>query len=178
MPLQDGLLIAVKDGVVELTANLVDPHHDEPTSFGEALHARLAEHQYEAMTDDAIMGEDLKLASCVVCRDPVPDPLKDTLISAGFRPEATPGGGQRQRSLFERIGGSKQRARLEKWSVRYQRSAEIDAHLGAFEASLVEAVPDGPVAEYADEGARSVIDAARTFFRLLLAPTFESLQTP
>ena len=177
MPLQDGLLIAVKDGVVELTANLIEPHRDEPTVFSDALQQRLADHQYQAMTDDAIMSEDLGLASCIVCRDPVPDPLKEPLVSSGFIPEETPGGGQQPRSLFGRLSGTKQRARLEKWSVKYTRSAQVDPHLGGFEATLVEDVPEGPLSETADEAAAAVIDAARTYFRLLLAPRLDSLQS-
>ena len=177
MPLQDGLLIAVKDGVVELQANLVEPHRDEPSEFGQALQQRLAEHQYQAMTDDAIMGEDLALASCVVCRDPVPDILKEPLVSCGFSPEATPSGGRLPKSLFGRWGSAKQRSRLEKWSVRYARSAEVDDDLGAFEAALIEELPEGMMFETADERANLVIDAARTYFRILLAPRIESLQT-
>ena len=128
-----------------MTATLVEPHLDDPGDFGDALQRRLADHQYQAMTDDAIMGEDLALASCVVCRDPVPDILKDPLLSSGFTPEEQVRGGQIQRSLFGRLGGSKQRARLEKWSVRYARSGDLDDQLGAFESALVDEVPDGTV---------------------------------
>ena len=176
MPLQDSLLISVAQGVVELTATLVEPHRDDPSSFGEALQARLAEHQHQAMTDDSIMGEDLALASCVVCRDPIPDTLKESLLSSGFTPQDTPGGAQPSRSLFGRIGASKQRSRLEKWVIHYLRSAEIDPQLGGLESTLIDELPEGSLADTAEEGARLVIDGARTFFRLLLTARLESLE--
>ena len=176
MPLQDGLLIAVKDGVVEMTATLVEPHHDDPEDFGHALQERLAEHQYQAMTDDAIMGDDLALASCIVCRDPVPEPLKDPLVKSGFLPETTPGAGQSSSSLFGRLGSSKQRSRLEKWSVRYMRSADVDPQLAALETSISDALPPGELAEVADVGTQLVVAAAQAHFRLPLASRLESLQ--
>ncbi len=176
MPLQDGLLIAVKDGVVELTANLVEPHGDDPASFTEALQQRLAEHQHQAMTDDTIMGDELALASCIVCRDPIPDALKDPLLGLGFAPEDTPPGGQQPRSLFGRLGSSKQRSRLEKWTLRYHRSDELDPRLAAFEAALVDEVPAGALPEVALEGAHRVIDGARTYLQLLLAPGLAGLE--
>ena len=175
MPLQDGLLIAVKDGVVELTANLVEPHRDDPGGFGEALQVRLAEHQYQAMTDDSIMGDDLALASCVVCRDPVPDGLKAPLRSCGFTPQETPGGTAPSRSFFGLIGGPKQRSKLEKWSVRYLRSVEIDPSLGAFEAAMIEGLPEGAMPEVIQDGTSLAINASKAYFRLGLSPRLESL---
>lgn len=177
MPLQNGLLIAVKDGVVELTANLVEPHRDDPAAFGDALQQRLADHQYQAMTDDSIIGDDLALASCIVCRDPIPDPLKEPLVSTGFTPQETPGGGQAPRSMFGRLGSSKQRARLEKWIVRYARSAELDPTLAAFESALIEDLPAGALPDVCEVGAALVADAARTYFRLLVAPGLDGLHT-
>ena len=177
MPLQDGLLIGVKNGVVELTANLVEPHRDEPSGFGEALHERLAEHQHQAMSDEAIMGEELGLASCIVCRDPVPDPLKASLASTGFSPEETPTTGPRPRSLFGRLGGTKQRARLEKWAIRYARCKDLHDTLAAFEATIVEQLEPGSLTETADEGADLVLRAGRFHLGLPLESNFESLQT-
>ena len=175
MPLQDGLLIAVKDGVVELTATLVEPHRDEPVSFGSALADRLAEHQYQAMTDDSIVGEDLALASCIVCRDPVPDPLKEPLVSCGLAPQQVEAGGRAPRSMFGRLGGTKQRARLEKWSVAYARSRDLDPSLAAFEADLADALPDGDLIETAGAGVRLVVQACRAHFGLSTVPNIDGL---
>lgn len=175
MPLEEGLLIGMKEGVVELTANLVDPHRDHPDGFLEEVNGRLFEHQYQAMTDPTILDPDnLQLASCVVSRSPIPEPLRDGLISLGFGPVQTEGGGRDERSLFSRFSRSK-RSTLDKWRTPYTRAEDVSEALGAFEESLIEETPQGSFGEIAEEGAQAVVDAMRTVFRQLVSPGLESL---
>ncbi len=148
MPLEEGLLIAVKDGVVELTASLVDPHRDTPDGLVDAVNERIFEHQYQAMTDPTILDpENLALATCVVSRSPIPEPLKDGLISLGFQPVETEGGGREDRSMFSRFSRNK-RSTLDKWRTGYLRPGDVS---------------------------ETLVDAARTCFRQLIAPGLESL---
>lgn len=175
MPLEEGLLIAVKAGVVELTATLVDPHRDVPETFLDEVNDRLFEHQYQAMTDPTILDPDnLELTSCVVSRSAIPEPLADGLISLGFVPVETEGGGREERSLFSRFSRGK-RSTLDKWRTPYLRAGHVSDALGAFEECLIEETPLGDFEEIAESGAQAVVDAARTCFRKLISPGFESL---
>ncbi len=175
MPLEEGLLIAVKDGVVELTASLVDPHADSAQAFVAAVNERIFEHQYQAMTDPTILDPDnLALATCVVSRSPIPEPLKDGLISLGFTPVETEGGGREDRSMFARFSRNK-RSTLDKWKTGYVRPQDASATLGSFEECLIEDTPRGEYVDILAEGGQAVVDASRTCFRQLIAPGLESL---
>lgn len=175
MPLEEGLLIAVKDGVVELTASLVDPHRDSAEDLVAAVNDRIFDHQYQAMTDATILDPDnLGLATCVVSRSPIPEPHKDGLISLGFQPVETEGGGREDRSMFARFSRNK-RSTLDKWRTPYLRPADVSEALGAFEECLIEDTPRGDYEDILAEGGQAVVDAARTCFRQLVAPGLESL---
>lgn len=175
MPIEDGLLIGMKDGVVELTATLARPQQDGAEDFAAALGERLFEHQYQVMTDATILDpEDLRVASCLICRDPIPDPLRDGLLSLGFQPVESDGGGREERSLFARFGRSR-RSKLDKWRLVYSRARDISPKLSALEDCLVDEVPSGELPEVAEAASRVLIDAARTCLRLLLTPSSASL---
>jgi hypothetical protein len=176
MPVEEGLLIAVKDGVVELTANVVEPERDQPEPFVQRINELLFDHQYQAMTDPAILNPpDLPLASCIVSRDPLPDALKDGLISLGFTPIESEGGGRAERSLFSRFQ-KRSRSKLDKWRASYLRAGDASQRLGELEESLIEEVPEGSYAEISEDACRALSNAARTIFRLLVAPNLEGLQ--
>ncbi|MEO1335318.1 MAG: hypothetical protein AAFV29_06725, partial [Myxococcota bacterium] len=175
MPLQDELLIAVKDGVVEMTATLVEAHRDDPEDLIDALQHRLADHQYQAMTDDAIMGDGLGLASCLLSRDPIPAPLQAALATCGFTPTETPGGGRARQSFFTRFTRTKTRSQLEKWQVLYTQSDDIDPALSAFESMMVDDLPSGSLAETAEHGAALVMAGARSCLGLAIRPDLNGL---
>lgn len=176
VPLEEGLRIGVQKGVVELTASLIDPHQDNSEEFMSAVSDVLFDHQYQAMTDAAILDPDsLRLVSCVVSRDPIPESLKDGLLSLGFAPVETEGGGREQRSVFARFSRSR-RSTLDRWQTPYLRAEDVSTALGELEACLVEDAPFGAYAEIGAAGTDALINAARTAFRLLLTPGLESLE--
>ncbi|MEM7676955.1 MAG: hypothetical protein AAF449_13205 [Myxococcota bacterium] len=175
MPLQDELLIAVKDGVVEMTATLVEAHRDHPEDLVDAVQHRLADHQYQAMTDDAIMGDGLGLASCLLSRDPIPAPLQAALKTCGFMPTEMPGGGRAPRSFFARFSRAKTRSQLEKWQVVYTQSHDIDPALSAFESIMVDDLPPGSLIETSEHGAALVMAAARSHLGLAIRPDLNGL---
>lgn len=165
----------MKEGVVELTASLQDPHRDESDSFLVDVSERLFDHQYQAMTDPTILDPDnLELATCVVSRTPIPEPLKDGLISLGFGPVETDGGGRQDRSIFSRFAKNK-RATLDKWRTPYLRARDVSPGLATFEEALIEETPQGSYADIAESGSQVLADAARTCFRQLVTPGLESL---
>jgi hypothetical protein len=176
VPVEEGLLIAVKDGVVELTANVVEPTRDPAESFLQRINEVVFDHQYQAMTDPAILNPpDIQLASCIVSRDPMPDAFKDGLLSMGFAPIETEAGGRSERSLFSRFQ-KRARSKLDKWRTPYLRAGDASKRLGALEDLLIEEVPSGAFSEIAEDASRAVVNAARTIFRLLIAPGMEGLQ--
>lgn len=177
MPLERGLQLGMKEGTVELCATLHEPHKDPPESFLEAVATRLFEHQYLAMTDPAILDpDDLKIASCIVSRDPVPDVLKNGLTSLGFQPEEMDAGGRDSPSMFSRLSRGKQRASLDKWRTDYLRAVDVSERLSALEESLIEDTPLGPYAEIKDAGAEALATGFRTCFRALIAPGLAGLR--
>lgn len=175
MPIQEGVQIACKGGVVELTATVVDPDRDDPAAFAESLAACLFDHQYQAMTDPEILDpDDLRIATCVISRDPLPASLKDGLISMGFQAVDTEATGLDEHSIFSRLQKTR-RSKLEKWTAMYLRAADVSPRLGELEAVLIEETPRGPLWEVAPEASGALVAAARTTLRLLLAPGQEGL---
>ncbi len=177
MPFSEALRIDIKDGVVELIASVIDPHQDDADAFLEALQQRLYEHQYQAMTDWALLDpDDASIATCVESRDSLPEQLQDGLISLGFSPVETEGGGRDQRSIFSRFQ-KRTRAKLDKWRSLYLRAVDISPRLREFEECCVEELEDLPLSEQAEAGSAVVINAARTCFRLLLTPGLKGLES-
>lgn len=175
MPVEEGLLIAVKDGVVELTANVVEAHRDPPDAFLAAVNETIFDHQYQAMTDPVILNPpETPLASCIVSRDPLPDALKDGLLSLGFAPVESEGGGREQRSLFSRFQ-KRARSKLDKWRTPYLRARDVSSRLAELEDCLIEEMPAGDYEDSALEQSQVLINAARTVLRMLLAPGMEGL---
>lgn len=175
MPLEEGVLIACKDGVVELTATVTEPHRDSPQVFGEEVAARILEHQYQAMTDPAILNPDnLAIATSLVSRDPLPVPIRDVLISLGFAPVDTETGASEERSMFARFQ-QRRRSKLDKWRVMYLRASDVSPRLAELEELILEELPRGSYPEISEAAAGVVVDAARTALRLLIEPSFESL---
>jgi len=156
-----------------MTATLEEPHREEVESFANTVAARVYAHQYQAMTDTAILDPpNMALASCVVSRDPLPAPLKDALISLGFVPIDTAAGGTEERSMFSRFQKPR-RTKLEKWRAMFLRAGDLSERLGTLEELVIEEMPEGSLAETSKEGVEVLAAAARTSLRMLLAPTFE-----
>jgi hypothetical protein len=175
MPIQDGVLIACKSGVVELTATIVDPEKDEADKFAHEVSVRIFDHQYQAMTDPAILNpSDIAIASSFISRDPLPPPLKDALLSLSFQPIDTEQSGLEERSLFSRFQ-KRGRTKLDKWRSRYLRASDTSERLGGFEEILIEEMPAGALQDIAEEGARALVAAARTALRILVTPSHEHL---
>lgn len=169
-------MIGIKDGVVEMTATITDPHKDDPHDFGVAVSQRVAAHQYQAMTDWAIMDPPtFSIASCVLSRDPFGPGLKDALLSLGFIPIDTETGATEERSMFARLQKAR-RTKLEKWRTMFLRASDLSPRLAEFEEILIEDMPDGRISVISTEASSILVDVARTSLKMLLAPTFESVQ--
>lgn len=176
MPLDEGLLIAMKGEVVELTATVSEPGRDTPDEFGVSVRNRLREHQLQVMTDPTILDPpDVEVASTIESRDVLPDGLKDVLLGLGFTPQATEHGGRDQKSMFSRLQ-RKQRTQLDRWRTVFLRAADLSERLGELEEAMLDDVPDGSLAETSAEASHALIDGARTFMRLLLTPSLDSLE--
>lgn len=169
------MLLACKDDVVELTAEVVDPQHDSAESFVAAVRERLADHQYEIMTDPTILDPDhLSVASCIVSRDPLPGAMHDGLISLGFEPAGAESGHGDESSLFSRFQ-KKGRSKLDKWRAPYLRARDLSERLGELESSLIEDLPEGSLDEVHEEATAALTAAVRTYFRTLVAPGLEGI---
>jgi len=177
VPLEDALLLAVKQGVVELTVPVSAPHTDEPEAFAHAVRDRMLDHQYQVMTDPTILDPDnLEVATCLESRDPLDDPLREVLLSLGMAPLATEGGGDQGHSMFSRFQ-KRQRTQLERWRLTYARTKDINPALHEFEECLIEEMPEGPLADIAEQASETLATAARTYLRLLLSPGMDGLRT-
>jgi hypothetical protein len=175
MPIQDGVLIACKGGIVEMTATIVDPERDDPQQFAKVVSERVFAHQYQVMTDPTILNPDnMGVASCMISRDPLPDGLKRALTSLAFEPVDTEASGIEERSIFSRLQKSR-RSKLDKWRTRYLRAGELSDGLGSLEQGLIDEMPRGDLREVAEQGSRIMIEQARTRYRLHLEPSHESL---
>jgi hypothetical protein len=175
MPIQEGVLIAMKDGVVEMTATIADPQKDEPNDFAAAASTRIFEHQYQAMTDVAILNpSNLAIATCLISRDPLPPALKSALVSLAFEAIDTEASGIEERSIFSRLQKPR-RSKLDKWRTLYLRAADVSLRLGAFEEQLVDQMPHGPLPQIAERGSEALIEAARTHLRLALPTSHEGV---
>ena len=175
MPLEEGLLIACKDHVVELTATLIDPHLDAPDAFSEAVSQRLFEHRYLSMTDATLLeGGDLSIASVILSRKPVPDPLKDVLAEAGLRPETTEAGGRPRTGIMARFGKGAQ-CKLDRWRLDYARATGTSEALGVFESAVLEAVPQ-PSQVHFREVAQGLVRAVQESFGVSIEPQLAGLR--
>lgn len=176
MPLDDALLLAVKHGVVELTVPVSAPHTDEPEAFAHAVRDRMFDHQYQVMTDPTILDPDnLEVATCLESRDPLDDRLREVLLSLGLTPLSSESGGEQGHSMFSRFQ-KRQRTQLERWRITYGRTKDCQPALHEFEECLIEEVPEGSVALIADEASEILVNAARTYLRLLIVPGMDGLR--
>lgn len=156
MPLKPAHLLAVKDGVVELSEEIVDPQLDRPESLAELIRARIAEHQVEVMTDDAILDPpSTRVASVFECRDAIPPDHRTALAQLGLEPgEAAGATGAAPPSIFDRLRGrGRARSRLERWRVDHRRAADLSPGWGRLEEALLESVPPGPLGAVAEAAA-------------------------
>ena len=163
----------MKNGVVELTATVSHPERDTQESFGKAVQQLLFDHQYQIMTDPTILDGDLQVGSVVESRDPLPEQLRNTLLSLGMSPLAaeTSGSASTLLSRFQK----RSRSKLHRWRTVYQRAADLSDRLADLEDCLVEEVPRGEGVDVAQEACDALIRGARTYFRLLLRPGQEGL---
>jgi hypothetical protein len=171
------MILACHPGQVELVAELDERGVEDARSFVDAVRERLADHQYQIMTDPTILyPEDLAVVSSIVSRDPLPGPVKDALVSLGFTSIGGDGSSEGERSLFSRFQRGKKRTQLDKWQSSYLRAKDLSPRLGELEAALFEEMPRTPLYRCHEEATRLLVDGARTCFRALLAPSFEGLE--
>jgi hypothetical protein len=175
LPFKEGLLIACKADLVELTAELIDPATEAPASFLEAARERVQEQQYQAMTDPTILDPPgLDLASTIVCRDPIPQALREGLISLGFQPVEGERVPTEEHSLFSRLKKTG-RSKLDRWQARFLRAKDVSPDLGEMESALIDEVPVGPLDRIHEEASAALIESARAKLDLALAPGREGL---
>lgn len=171
MPLEDGLVIAIRRGVLELTATLRHPQ-DPPESLAQAVATRLREHRLLAMTDPHLIdGDDLRVASVLSCREPIPEDVQAKLLELGLSPEATESGGRTGGWLNRALG--KRPVRLDRWRMDYARAAELRPELGYFERACAEAADD--YESYSDALASAVTEAADRYLRVIAPPTLDGV---
>ncbi|MFO0722275.1 MAG: hypothetical protein U1E65_00745 [Myxococcota bacterium] len=148
MPLKPGTLIAVKEGVVELIAEILAVEAE--TSLIEAIRARMLEHQADIMTDPAILDPDsVSVASVFLCRHELTSSLKAGLSSLGLSEATTQASAAESHSLFARLGRG-QRAQLSRCRLVYQRTRDLSPRWAALETELLEEAPEGPIYEAAE----------------------------
>ncbi|MCK6545460.1 hypothetical protein L6R52_06290 [Myxococcota bacterium] len=175
MPIQDGVLIACKNGVVELTSTITEPQRDEPESFVRAVALRVYEHQLQVMTDPTILDPDnLRVASVVESRDPLGPALHQALASVGFEALDTEGGAVEERSLFSRLSG-KRRSKLDKWRTMFLRASDVSPKLAELEGALVDALPDGALPQIAETCAEVLVETVADVLGLRLSSDHEGL---
>ncbi len=176
MPLDDALLLAVKNGVVELTVPVSAPDSDDPEAFALSVRELLFDHQYQVMTDPTILDPDnFEVGTCLESRDPLPDQTRELLLSLGFTPQASEGGGDQGSSLFSRFQ-KRQRTKLDRWRILYTRAKDFSPALRDFEDCLIDDSSDDPLADVATAASEAVVHAARTYFRALITPGMDGLR--
>lgn len=162
MPVSEALLLSVKNGQLEMTVEVTSPDTMDPSAFTAQIRSRLAEHAYQLMTDATLLDPPLTPASsCVLCRDPLPQPLIECLAQLGFEASGDPGGEHGLRSIFSKRApgqrpGRRTRTRLNKWWVPYARLSDVSEALGDFEARLVD---EGTTALDAETSAATIAAA-------------------
>lgn len=165
VPLEEGLVIAVRGGVLELTASLRHPDED-PEPLAVAVDERLREHRYLAMTDAQLVdSEDVRVASVIGCREPIPEPVQSKLLELGLTPETTESGGRKGGWLGRALG--RRPVRLDRWRLDYARAADLRPELAAFESLCAEAAEEHD--PLSPEMASLVVRAAATSFGVDLA---------
>jgi hypothetical protein len=175
LPIQEGVLIACKSGVVELTISVVDPERDEAEAFAAEVNARLFDHQHQVMSDPTILDpDDLAVATALVSRDPLPEPLRGALRSLGFEAVEGEGGGVEERSMFSRFQKTR-RSKLDKWLTPYLRARDVSPRLAMLEELLIDEAPSGPLTEIGAEASEVFVRAAEDALHLELSPSFEAL---
>lgn len=175
VPFDDARLLAMNNGVVELTAAVSAPERDARASFGDEVRQLLLDHQYQIMTDPAILaGDNLKVATVIESRDPLPEPLHDALATLGFSPLAPETGGDPPAPLLSRFQ-KRQRSRLDRWRTVYQRAADVSKRLALLEDHLIDEVPEGAWSEISARASHALIRGARTHLQLVLSPDRASL---
>jgi hypothetical protein len=176
MGLKEELILACHPTLVELVAEVDERGVDDVARFLEAVRERIAEHQYQIMTDPTILyPEDLRVVTSLVSRDPLPGGVKDALLTLGFVPVGGDGGSETERSLFSRFQRGKKRTQLDKWQAPYLRAKDVSPKLGELEAALFEEMPREPLHLCHEQATRALVDNVRTAFRILLSPSFDGL---
>lgn len=176
MALDEALLLSVRDGVVELTAQVLDPSRVEAGALVEAARERVREHRQLAMTDPAILdgAEDLGLATVLEARSPLDESLHGPLTGIGFAPEAAEVGGRARGGVLGWMSRGR-KAQLERWRHVYQRPHQVRPDVGVLESELRDLVDlDDPGSPY--DLAEKVREAGARAFGLELRPDLESLE--
>ena len=178
MPLKAATILAVHQGRVELSAEIVDGARDATDALVEAVRARIVEHQTEIMTDATILDPDsLSVASAFISRDPLGAAHHDGLARLGLSTAMTDGGNREEGSIFGRLGGKNRRSQLDRWVTPYLRARDITPRLAAFEGVFVDELTFGELTDedVVEEGAALTVQAARSAFGAGISPGPEGI---
>lgn len=167
MPLKPGTLLAVREGALELTAEILPAEREDEAALIAAVRGRLVEHQEEIMTEATLLDPDsIDVCSVFLSRQELPLGLRRALESLGLS-EANTRGTNEEHSMFSGLGKGR-RAQLERWRLPYQRARDLSPRLGALESAVLAEAPEGPLALHAETLAELLIEAWAEHFRARL----------
>lgn len=164
MPLKPGTLLAVSEGALELTAEILLAEREDEAALITAVRGRLVEHQEEIMTEPALLDPDsINVCSVFLSRVELPSGLRRALESLGLS-EANTRGTNEEHSIFSRLGRGR-RAQLERWRLPYQRARDLSPRFAALEGAVMSEAPEGPLALHAEGLAELLAEAWAEHFR-------------
>ncbi len=167
MPLKPGTLLAVSEGALELTAEILPAEREAEAALVTAVRGRLVEHQEEIMTEPALLDPDsINVCSVFLSRVELPSGLRRALESLGLS-EANTRGTDEEHSIFSRLGRGR-RAHLERWRLPYQRARDLSPRLAALEGAVLSEASEGPLAVHAEGLAELLAHAWAEHFRTRL----------
>ena len=175
MLLKDSHLIDFRGDHVELTAELIRSHHQDPAEFQASLENRLFEHQLELMTDPALLDSPkLYAISSIVSRSEIPKEIQSILTTLGLEQTNQENAVKPDAGFFGKmLQNSKKRVRLSKWSLRYLRSCDVNERL----AKLEDELDEQPYPEKENEAAEILSSImANVFSKPIGYPKMENLE--
>ena len=139
MPLKDTHLIDFKHDRVELIAELLRSEDDDPGILQSQIAQRIFDHQLELMTDPALLDQgELIAVSSFVSRETVAPAVVELLEMMGLNAieQETANRSQNTNWIGRFVNKKQERTHLQKWSLNYQKAAQLNPKLGKLEAEL------------------------------------------
>lgn len=135
MPFRNEVFIACRPGQIELVTEVIEPHGIPGEAFAPAVQNACLRHQWDLMTDPALLSPpDLKAYSVIQARDPFAPEQRQALAQLGYDEQQShsPDGP----SLFARIRKRK-RTHLDRWRLPFLRADATNPWLAALETEAL-----------------------------------------